>query len=80
MIRRYAILTGRKVIPVSTRRFWHGVRAVGAVLSRSVRALAQDKNESWPITESPYRTGDASDPRNALGRSADDRSDWNADD
>jgi hypothetical protein len=54
--------------------FWRGVRAAGAVLLRSVRALSQDKNESWPITETPYRTSDATDPHNALGKLPDDRS------
>jgi hypothetical protein len=59
---------------MAAKGFWHGVRAVGAVLMRSARGLAQDKNESWPITEAPYRTSDATDPRNALGPPPDGRS------
>lgn len=55
-------------------RFWRGLRAAGMVLLRTVRALSQDKDESWPITDAPYRTGDATDPRNALGRRPDDHS------
>jgi hypothetical protein len=56
-------------------RFWRGVRTAGAVLLCSVRALSQDKNESWPITEAPYRTSDATDPHNALGNVPDDHTD-----
>lgn len=64
---------GEEVGGMAAERFWRGVRTAGQVVLRSVRAFFQDKNESFPITEEPYQTGDATDPHNALGRPPDDR-------
>jgi hypothetical protein len=51
----------------------NGLRQAGRLLLRTIRALSQSKEEQFPITEEPYRTGDPTDPYNSTGRLPDDR-------